>query len=1482
MRVEVFDFALSGEDVLKGRATLADSVVLDPAWAAHAWETLVGFFGRTSEHGIPITLTLLRKALTEAKVELKSSGGYAEETRRLRELTDRNLSLLAVHDVLQLSSDLNEVIHVDRAAELDALRETVAAGHLLLTGEPGSGKSGLLHSLACVLRKSGTPVVVLLAEQILGRDWKGVANLPGFDRHPLDEILARWPSTAPGVLLTDALDAVRDPDAQRMLRGLLRDVQHGHSGWRVVTSVREFDLDHGRELREQFPGVGVLGFTSPRFSGVAHFHVPHLSDEQLDDLIQRHEQFRPFIQNARTSSKSENLHRSPFYLRLAAELMRAGVSPDRVADWTSPAILLRKYWEEHVTKEPRAAEVKHVMRAICAKMVEERCTVIAEQDLSLAKNDYVAIGELRSRGVLQSSPRAGGVLIGSDALGFTHHLLHDYAIATELIPKQPSDRLVKFVSRNPLLPVFYRQSFVFALEELWDTGEHNNRNLFWNTALQLENAPTLHSVTRIVAPVLAARRVESDQDLQPLLDALATESGGDSPSHGALRHLVSGFQDAHPDTIRGGAGSWLQFALELTRLLPDDATVEWPLVLLLDSLNSLDEKQPLPEHTLLNAAGRNLLAACLTPAASMRQRYSLNVAVVAICQSFAVAPAESREALLALLTEERLKTFPHHELSQLARSLHHLGREGDDIVLRLFDAVFTREQKPGDWENRGSILMSMRLQTSDLWNSIRHTLADYYGRLEGKNADLLTELACIVLNTTSRRSDDEADTDFALLTTISFRGVTCPLVEDFASFRGYSFDPNLEAITSHFRESLRVWAAVDPTRLDAALDRLARCARNSSMWSIFLELGAEHPESLGAKLEPVLAEPIFQIHEDYRYAGVELFGALHRKGDRDQRQRLEQLILTLPDRYHPWREADDALVERWFTAARKRLLGTLRDGDIVLDAIRKMKTEQETAGPLPTNERPPGIETFSHTFTDEETMEERGIKLAEPANAEMFRLRDELKHFLHRGDHPAQPEEIDRLWPVIEQSEQAIIRFGETHPSMSRELWGYLVGACAGVVVVMGWSPYDTRWITIRRLLLRASTDLDPIRGADSDDREDSLSWGWPAPRIDAAEGLPWLAFRLEAMDEPLTAALRELSGDFSTALRHNLTRRLFLLRKADSALMWEFLERFAAHEPRFNVLMGTVESLNRLWSYDEGRVLSLLAVIAKRASASAPDDHKIHDVLAGAQLFHYLQTGSVASKRYVEQLIEVCDGPRVSSVWSEKLHACRAGGWLTLGSGAQPTSDENAARQRTWAFFLDLLTAARTKLAAVRIGLRLLGPDTTLESEGVRQQVEKRDRLGRLLDGIAMQIYFASGAYAEQRPSDKEKLSPAGMRRFWKDAEPCLTSLADELHPSVAYHLVQTLAHLLPCAPAEIFLLAARSIQTSANGGGFQHESQAVREVVKLVQRILADYPDLLAPDNGEESAVFTALLDVLDLFVEAGWSEARHLTHHLEEIYR
>jgi len=220
-------------------------------------------------------------------------------------------------------------------------------------------------------------------------------------------------------------------------------------------------------------------------------------------------------------------------------------------------------------------------------MVDTGTMAISLKELQLDAAEMDAIQDLRSRGILQSPTLRRGTRQKDDELRFTHHLIHDYAIARALIPEVP-ERFCAFFANNPLLPISYRQSFIFVLEEIWD--EDAARESFWKTALQLEGLPGINSITRILAPVLAARRVESPGDLQPLLTAIASADGPESAAVKALQHLASGLQDASFDAVDAALTGWCLFAEELSKLIPTKLGIEGPLVHIIARLNQLESR----------------------------------------------------------------------------------------------------------------------------------------------------------------------------------------------------------------------------------------------------------------------------------------------------------------------------------------------------------------------------------------------------------------------------------------------------------------------------------------------------------------------------------------------------------------------------------------------------------------------------------------------------------------------------------------------------------------------------------------------------------------------------------------------------------------------------------------------------------------------------------------------------------------------------
>jgi hypothetical protein len=465
------------------------------------------------------------------------------------------------------------------------------------------------------------------------------------------------------------------------------------------------------------------------------------------------------------------------------------------------------------------------------------------------------------------------------------------------------------------------------------------------------------------------------------------------------------------------------------------------------------------------------------------------------------------------------------------------------------------------------------------------------------------------------------------------------------------------------------------------------------VWAVFLEVGSEYPLSLGVLLEELLNESLFLTHADYSYGGTALLGALHRTGDSVRRKRLERLMLDLPKKARFLPDEPREPKPEWLIYAQNRLLGALEESNIVLKSVRDLRRARTAAEPFPENRKPEGPRISWSAVSPEEELEPRGIRLKETANAELFCLCEKLKGLLPRDNNTFDVAEVERLWPLIGQSERASRRYRKKSPELAESLWGHLVSICDNLATRAEWPAKSNRWKTVRRILLEAAKDPNPKPSkADDSTDNDGLSWGWPAPRIDAARGLPFLVHRLGQTDVAVSHALRKLCRDKSPPLRRNLADRLFILEESSPQVMWELFDLFVRREKLFSVLDALVSSLDHLWSTAPDRVRTCLDKISERAMESAPVKSNIYQTLAQTNLFQFLRIGDSKCEEFVTNLIEECETQRASTALGKQLHNCRAGGWLIAGNGENVDKDADAARNRTWSFFSRLLTATHRK----------------------------------------------------------------------------------------------------------------------------------------------------------------------------------------------
>jgi hypothetical protein len=118
----------------------------------------------------------------------------------------------------------------------------------------------------------------------------------------------------------------------QMLRELIQAVLQQRGRWRVVASIRKFDLRYNSGLRSLFSHQRLREFQDPEFPGTRVFLVPRLGHEKISRLKRQSEPMAQLIDAIDTGSNQEmrELIRIPFNFRLLGELIGEGLALEEI------------------------------------------------------------------------------------------------------------------------------------------------------------------------------------------------------------------------------------------------------------------------------------------------------------------------------------------------------------------------------------------------------------------------------------------------------------------------------------------------------------------------------------------------------------------------------------------------------------------------------------------------------------------------------------------------------------------------------------------------------------------------------------------------------------------------------------------------------------------------------------------------------------------------------------------------------------------------------------------------------------------------------------------------------------------------------------------------------------------------------------------------------------------------------------------------
>jgi hypothetical protein len=309
------------------------------------------------------------------------------------------------------------------------------------------------------------------------------------------------------------------------------------------------------------------------------------------------------------------------------------------------------------------------------------------------------------------------------------------------------------------------------------------------------------------------------------------------------------------------------------------------------------------------------------------------------------------------------------------------------------------------------------------------------------------------------------------------------------------------------------------------------------------------------------------------------------------------------------------------------------------------------------------------------------------------------------------------------------------------------------------------------------------------------------------------------------------------------------MLSRTDPITAWGLLDGFATRENDDAVLTAAVESACYKMGAAE-RGIGLLKRVIERVTPGNRRPSAAETCATAAALL-WVHRATPEADTVLNYMTSTWTD---KNTWSSCLHELRDTGALTHPDGS--------VRQRALDLFKSLADLA---LPNMRHALSLESPLDEAEAERFQGEL-------RLLDAITFQLYAASGAM-----NDTEQPPTLEQVRLVNEAAPLLQALTTVPVASAVHHLIKIYEHVLDSSPQQALLAVRDVLSRVGSQSGYTGDSLGIAICVRFVERILADHCSILRTSQN-----LTALREVCDTFIEAGWPQAHRLVYGIEQIFR
>jgi hypothetical protein len=1426
--VDILVFDFSGADRSLVTAWMRDVVQAEDD-AISSFAVLQECFMQLMSRRLGVDATGLRNRIASS-LRLKEPPSYRSDVAKLRTYSDDTRRHLEHFEETRVG---DQDIRIDRKCTEVVLRAAQAES-ILLVGDPGAGKSAVISAAAARLRNEGKEVIELAVDRLPVESAEGLQQQLGLT-HSVLGVLKNWPGNEPAFLFIDALDATRGGRSEGLFRWLIAEVlSMAPQRWRIIASIRSFDLRMGQQFAELFAGRPPdAEYSIHAFSAVKHIHIPTWDADELEQFLARAELVAHAVRAG--GHRLFDLAQTPFNTRLLADLLSGGLDPNTFSSVTTQAQLLDLYWAHRVLKHGIPAEA--CLRRVVETMVENRS--LQAERLSAGASNPAAFENLLREDVLVR-------VSGERYIAFRHHILFDFAVSRVYLDLLNAEHLAGVLAAERSLGLMLGPALIFALNELWSrsSGRHEE---FWRAILICVGRSDIDPVVRSIAARVACELPSHREDVQGLLAPLRGASKEAALAKTALTHVIGSLTVRADDKAPIALEPWSYFASELGQLV---AQVAWPLRTLLFLLT--EQGYRADQGGQLGSASRDLLRYALTAADPL-----VAPAIGFVGETYGADPVASRELLRSLFSSARFEDHGDEDIPWLTRKLDAISAVDPEFVLEIYEETFARgiadNSETSVGQSRILPLRSNRRQDFEMsyWN-----LKEYFAKFLHAHPTLGTKAYVAVVHGYVMRQHSLRERHGRH--SIHVAGSKVVLQEDWSHI--WASDPdeqhgdNEVLIEHHFSKWLR---QAEPDEALGATRMIISENEMALVWARLLMVAADRSELFCGLLWPIATSFPFLWVSDTRKDCIDFIAACYPARTVEEREAFEAKVLDFD-----FSEAADPEKMREYVLkplfATIGLDGLSTEGAKAFAIIRDADQKHDHQ-----NDRLAQFEVTSYAPEEFWQLREQKVDTEAPDNGELLAVAKSFKDDVQQQNRtkalPTLAASVTKLNRVIAEI--------DTHTGCHPLVKAYATGAAADgleAIVSMferelakGPEFIEALISAVRRFASDPSPEVTP---AVEEKFEESPGWG-SAPRIAAASAAMVLARTGAVAAHRLRPVIEQLLRDAHPAVRMSIATRINAMWLSDREFMWQLAEQVTREETNGGVLSFFANSvLGRLVHSDPARVEALTIQLMTRPSggkASKNLRNQIGSLVARLWISHERPRAKGIILAWLDHIAE----------GDEELHHAVAmlRGGVTLGYPKGPETDIQIRRRS-----IELADWV-SKATAGHLEAYFANP-TTDTPEQTAAAVS-----ARLLAHVLNQFYFSSGAFRPGKSDEEGKplASIEAKREFLKESAPILERVADVGRPETIHYLMDLLEYLMDADPEAVFDLAARALIGAGHRQGYHFESLGADQVVKLFGRFLADHRGLF-----DRQARRQTLVKCLDAFIEAGWPSARRLLYRLPEL--